>query len=104
MNESENPILSIILCIILCIVLYIININEPFGSTTGGALTQLVAKDQQDTYLTGYNNNIDPVGGLYYPYFPFKSQLWNNPTKIRSYYWPYLYYDPTYYPWYYTYA
>lgn len=39
----------------------------------------------------------------YYPYFPYKEMLWNNPTRMESYYWPYLYYDPLYYPWYYTY-
>jgi hypothetical protein len=39
----------------------------------------------------------------YIPYYPYREQIWNNPTRIRSYYWPYLYYDPTYYPWYYRY-
>lgn len=74
------------------------SIKETFGSSTGGALIQLMAKDQQDEYLS-----VGNYPGYYYPYFPFRSQLWNNPTRIRSYYWPNLYYDPTYYPWYYTY-
>lgn len=102
--------MSAIILIIIVIVLLFLSacmetcpdkLKETFGSSTGGALIQLMAKDQQDNYLTGSGNDYP---GYYYPYFPFRSQLWNNPTRIRSYYWPYLYYDPTYYPWYATYT
>jgi len=109
--------INILLVIFVILVIWIMScvqtcpekLMETFGSSTGGALIQLMAKDQQDDYLSvgsygnyGYSNYNYP--GYYYPYFPFRSQLWNNPTRIRSYYYPYLYHDPTYYPWYYTYA
>ena len=75
--------------------------TEHFGSSTGGALIQLMAKDSQDNYLTGgYNNNVYLYNGRYVPYYPYGRTLWNNPVRTQ-YYYNTLYYNPVMLPWYY---
>jgi hypothetical protein len=89
----------IILLVILFAIWYLMSSSyEHFGM---GVYDQLTAKGPLDTYLTTGTKKYLPQN--YFPYYPFRSQLWNNPTRVRSYYWP-IYYDPTYFPWYYLYA
>jgi hypothetical protein len=42
--------------------------------------------------------------GKYSYYNPFGNNLWNKPTRMHSYYWPYLYHYPEEYPSYYIYS
>jgi hypothetical protein len=109
MNTLTTIIYILVLSFILMLVMPHVHdshkkLSEKFGSTSPGALTQLQATDMQDAYLTdGYDNNIYAYQGRYGYYNPFGEMIWNNPTRIRSYYWPYLYYYPESYPWYYIY-
>ena len=92
-----NNIKKIIIILIILIILYALyDKNENYA----GALIQLYAKGPQDAYLTDDKymyypyNPIYPLSG-YYGYGWRRSPfLWNEPTKFRNNYAPYLMLTP----------
>ena len=69
----------IIVAVLLVIVLLILFFKNTKEGYSPAALTQLVAKDPQDTYLTG-----DAWQHMYYPYSPYDAYVWGYPY----YTWP----------------
>jgi hypothetical protein len=91
------------LIFILIIAFMFLKNREPYSQA---AITQLIAKGPQDTYLTGDAYKYIPPYG-YYGYYPYlryggyhSGYPWNISTRIgrRSWYYPY-YYNYRYYPW-----
>lgn len=57
-----------LIALAILLILYSMSMKEKFASD-GGALIQLVAKDAQDSYLTGSPRNYIPYYSYYYPYY-----------------------------------
>lgn len=88
--------IKIIFAIIILVILYLY-INKDYNEAySQAALTQLVAKGPQDTYLTGDAwKYIPPYGyyGYYGNYYP------NSYYPYRYGDYPYSFYPYNYYPW-----
>ena len=82
------PLIQICL-IIFILVLVTYSKSQTTEHYSMGALTQLMAKGPQDTYLTG---DAAKYMALYYPY-GYPNFVWNNPTRLYNKYFPYYYYS-----------
>ena len=79
----ELPLLLTLFAIFF-IVIFFNRCKEHFGE---GALTQLFAKGPEDSYLTYDTDKYVPEywGGI----APWRYSLWNAPTRLSSYYYPF---------------
>ena len=65
-------IIAVILTALVILgIFFIVTKKENFGSSSGGALIQLVAKDVQDSYLIGGPRPYYPYPPYYYPDYPY---------------------------------
>lgn len=88
MTETNSTIKLLIFFILLFLICYFCFINKSYNLDhfSPGVYDQMTAKGPLDTYLeTGINKYIPQN---YFPYYPYRNQLWNNPIRTRSYYWP----------------
>jgi hypothetical protein len=97
-----------IITIIIVILFIIVILYDKHEEQFAGALMQLYAKGPQDMYLTGLNNrNMYQSDYIYYPYNPLyplagyygygyhrSPYLWNQPTRYKHNYAPYLLLTP----------
>ena len=86
-------ILVLIIIINICIECILSTTTQCYEGYGGGALTQLMAKGPQDTYLSADANKYVPEygAGRYYA-------TWNFPTRLTNYYYRYPYFFPDFFP------
>ena len=77
--------------VLITIILFLFAQYKKTENYSDGAYTQLVAKDVQDTYLTGDAWKYIPIYDYTYSYTPYNFSFYPYtyyPYRYRPYYWP----------------